>query len=135
MVSSPEKPQNHPIYSVETDISSSIFYNDFSLREEKQEIVDDEKKLEEDQQGFDEGLWNMSLDGAMSKEGAGSGVWIISLDGISTLHYFKLAFECTNTEEEYGAHMSGLKLLIEEKDKRIIVQGDLELIIKQVQGT
>jgi len=28
MVSSEDKPQNHPIYSVATEIDSSIFYND-----------------------------------------------------------------------------------------------------------
>ncbi len=43
MVSSSKRPQNHPIYSVETDMGPSIFYNDFSLIEEKQEVVEEEK--------------------------------------------------------------------------------------------
>ena len=43
----------------------------------------------------------MSFDGAVRKEGASGRVWIISPKGVSTLHAFKLDFECTNNEEEY----------------------------------
>ena len=30
MISNPECPKKHPIYSVETDLGSTIFYNDLS---------------------------------------------------------------------------------------------------------
>ena len=80
-----------------------------------------------------DGLWIMSFDGAVSREGAGAGVWVISPKGNSTFHALKLQFECTNNEAEYEALMTGLRLLIQKKAKRITVQGDSELIIKQVQ--
>ena len=35
MISNPDKPQNHPIYSVETDLGTSVFYNDLCLEEEE----------------------------------------------------------------------------------------------------
>jgi len=34
MVSSPDRPNNHPIYDVDTDIVASIFYNDLCFEEE-----------------------------------------------------------------------------------------------------
>jgi hypothetical protein len=34
MVSSKDKPNNHPIYSIDTDIGSTIFYNDLCLEED-----------------------------------------------------------------------------------------------------
>ena len=52
---------------------------------------------------MDDGLWNMSFDGVVSREGAGVVVWMISPKGVSTLHAFKLDFECTNNEVEYEA--------------------------------
>jgi hypothetical protein len=33
IVSSKTQPQNHPIYIIDTEVGSSIFYNDFSFRE------------------------------------------------------------------------------------------------------
>ena len=34
VVSSQERPENHPIYEVDTDLGSSIFYNDFHIEED-----------------------------------------------------------------------------------------------------
>ena len=77
-----------------------------------------------------DGLWNMSFDSAVSREGIGARVWVISPKGNSTLHAFKLNFDCTNNEVEYEALMLGLKLLIQKKEKMITIQGDSELVIK-----
>jgi hypothetical protein len=81
MVSSKTQPNNHPIYSVDTEIDSSIFYNDLSFeREEPTTVMTVEDKAvcraEEcaDQRNCAENkMWNMSFDGAVSKEGVG--VW------------------------------------------------------------
>jgi hypothetical protein len=43
MVNSKEKPNNHPIFSVETDIGSSIFYNDLCLEEDDQIVSKDQQ--------------------------------------------------------------------------------------------
>jgi hypothetical protein len=85
MVSSKDKPNNHPIYSIDTDIGSTIFYNDLCLDEDDQndpkyqqaESISEQKKNE------DEGLWNMDFDGAVSEEGAWASVllflWMLIL--------------------------------------------------------
>ena len=37
MVSSKDNPKNHPIYSIDTELGSSIFYNDSHFEEETRE--------------------------------------------------------------------------------------------------
>ena len=78
MVSNPNRPNNHPIYVVDTDIGASIFYNDLCFEEKgKNEPEILEKKGERLQEELildqtcdeDDGLWNMDLDGDVSKEG------------------------------------------------------------------
>jgi hypothetical protein len=39
MVSSKMKKNNHPIYFVDTEIDSSIFYNDLSFEEEESTVI------------------------------------------------------------------------------------------------
>jgi hypothetical protein len=43
MVSSKDKPNNHPIYSIDTDIGSTIFYNDLCLEEDDQNVSKDQQ--------------------------------------------------------------------------------------------
>jgi hypothetical protein len=70
MVGSKDKPKKHPIYFVDIDIGSTIFYNDLCLEEDDQsdpkhqkaEWISYQKNDEED------GLWNMDFDGVVSKE-------------------------------------------------------------------
>ena len=37
MVSNKDKPENHPIYAIDTELGSSIFYNDSSFEGERQD--------------------------------------------------------------------------------------------------
>jgi hypothetical protein len=82
MVSRKTQPNNHPIYSVDTEVGSSIFYNNLSFEEGKPTIVMHVKDKTEhrtkeivDQQNNTTGeMWNMSFDGAASREGVGAGV-------------------------------------------------------------
>jgi ribonuclease HI len=137
MVSSKDKPNNHPIYSIEIGIGSSIFYNDLCLEENDQIVSKDRKKesVLEQKNKEDEGVWNMDFDGEFSKEGARAGVWIISPDTSSKLCSYKLAFDCTNNMDEYEALISGLVVLKDLKAKKISMHGDFELIINQIKGT
>jgi ribonuclease HI len=79
-------------------------------------------------------MWNMSFDGAVSREGAGAGVWINPPNWSTKLCSYKLAFDCTNNMVEYEALVLGLKTLKEMGARRIVVHGDSELIINQVKG-
>ena len=80
------------------------------------------------------GWWCMDFNGAASKEGAGAGILIKPPMGEPKLFSYKLHFKCTNNAAEYEALVLGLKVLNNLQVQRIHIQGDLELIIKQVQG-
>lgn len=71
MVSNVERPNNHPLYSLDTEMGSTIFFNEgmeerFSLQNSS--FMASQRHLE--------GLWNVSFDGAICKEGVGAGVWV-----------------------------------------------------------
>ena len=76
----------------------------------------------------------MSFDGAVIKEGAGASVLIKPPIGEHKMFSYKLHFKCTNNMVEYEALVLGLKVLKDLQIQRINIQGDSELIIKQVQG-
>jgi hypothetical protein len=84
MVNDKAQPNNHPIYSLENDIDSSILFNNFSFEDKVPDIdmtVKDKsdqqtKKVSEQQDSVENEMWNMSFDGVVSREGAGVGVWI-----------------------------------------------------------
>ena len=76
----------------------------------------------------------MSFDGAVDKEGARAGVFINPPIGEPKLFSYKLHFKCTNNMAEYEALVLGLKVLKGLQVQQINIQGDSELIIKQVQG-
>jgi hypothetical protein len=84
MVSSKAQPNNHHIYSIDTEVGSSIFYNNLSFEEGKPTIVMDvkdktkhrTKEIIDQQNNAEDEMWNMIFDGASSREGVGAGVWI-----------------------------------------------------------
>ena len=79
-------------------------------------------------------MWNMSFDGAASREGVGDGVWIKPPNIGTKLYSYKLSFDCTNNVAEYEALILGLKTLKELGARIIVVHGDSELVINQVNG-
>ena len=75
----------------------------------------------------------MNVDGSCTKKNAGAGVWLCNTENNHTeSHAFKLDFKCTNNIAEYEALILGLHLLKELGAKKIIVQGDSELVTKQL---
>ena len=79
-------------------------------------------------------MWNMSFDGASSREGVGFGVWINPPKIGTKLCSYKISFDCTNNMSKYEALILGLKTLKELGAKRIAIHGDFELVINQVKG-
>jgi len=75
MVSSSERPQNYPIYSMHSDLDSFILYN---LDNGKDEITTLEEKHEEPNSDniFHESRWHLDFDGSVNRLGASTGVWI-----------------------------------------------------------
>ena len=150
MISNRENPENHPIYSVDIDMGSSMLFN---------EVVPQKDELEPEDSGSSEldyqsaktdldnrshnapsreepsdGWWHMSFDEAARKEGAGVGVLIKPPIGEPKLFSYKLHFKCTNNVAKYEALVLGLKALKNLQIQRMNIQGDSKLIIKQVQG-
>ena len=49
-------------------------------------------------------------------------------------HAFRLNFKCTNNMAEYEAIILGLQIIRNLEGKIILIMGDSELIIKQING-
>ena len=141
VVSSQDKPEVHHIYAVDTDLGSSIFFNDAvphdveKTLQEKFEENNEKEVLEQDAleaKQKKEGQWIMYFDGSVAKVGAGAGVYIISpIHDFKALSY-KLLFECTNNVAEYEALLLGLHALKYLGAQRVRILGDSELVINQV---
>lgn len=134
MVSSLERPQNYPIYSMNSDLDSSILYN--SDNDKDKIIVVEEKHKEIDSENIThESLWHLDFDGSVNRLGERAKVWIYNLENDhSKGHAFKLDFKCTDNMAEYEALVLGLQIVRKIGAKRVSIMGDSELIIKQVKG-
>ena len=82
-----------------------------------------------------DGWWQMSFDGVASKRGVGEGISIRPPIGEPKLLSYKLDFKCTNNVAEYEALILGFKALKDLQAQRVDIQGDSELVIRQVQGS
>ena len=128
------------VYVVDTDLGSSIFFNDISpcnskivvpskCKKDKKQTSEQEA-LERKQKG--EGLWKLYFDGSVAKIGVGVGVYIISPIKDTKSYSYKLVFECTNNVAEYEALLLGLHALKDLGAKRVQIFGDSELVVNQV---
>jgi ribonuclease HI len=138
MVSNKTHPNNHPIYAIDTEVGSSIFYNDLSFEEEEPTTITTDEKTTwetiEKTESAENGVWNMSFDGAVNREGSGAGVWVSPPEESTNMRSYKLAFECTNNMAEYEALILVLQVLKELGTHKIAVREDSEMIINQVKG-
>ena len=124
MVSSAEKPQNFPIYSMHSNMDSFILYNS---DHEKKEIIAKELKYKtaDSENNFHESLWHLDFDGSVNRLGAGAGVWTHNMENNhSEGHAFRLNFKCTNNMAEYEALILGLQMVRKLGAKRVSILGD-----------
>ena len=138
VVSSQDKPEVHHIYAVDTDLGSSILFNDTvpceleATLQENYEEIKKEEMMEQDAleaKQRREGLCTMYFDGSATKIGARAGVYIISpIRDFKDLSY-KLTFECKNNVAGYEALLLGLHALKDLGAQKIRVLGDSELVI------
>ena len=108
MINNKECPENHPIYVVDTEMGSTIFFNSFEppkspfvMMKEKgdnREIKEEpEISIEQRAQWF-----TMHYDRACSKEGVGVGITIFAPYFIErTIFSYKFYFNCTNNIAKY----------------------------------
>jgi hypothetical protein len=102
MVSSKMQPNNHPIYSIDMEVGSSIFYNDLSFEEEEsttimtvnEETVQKVPECADSEEHMENRIWNMHFNDAVNKEGVGADVWVSPL---------KWAQSCAHTSSHSNA--------------------------------
>ncbi|XP_070024959.1 uncharacterized protein [Nicotiana sylvestris] len=78
--------------------------------------------------------WRMFFDGAANFKGVGIGVVLVSETGQHHHVSTKFRFPCTNNMEEYEACIMGHNLAIDMNIQELLVIGDLDLLVHQVQG-
>jgi len=82
-----------------------------------------------------EPLWNMAFNGSCGKTRSGVRMWLYNLTtNQAQSYYYKIIFLCTNNIAEYEALLLGLKFLKKKRAKRIFIQEDSKLIIRQIKG-
>jgi hypothetical protein len=127
IISGEENPANHHVFSLDTDLGSSILKLIDAL-ETPLEIRKKYATLSEEP-SLTNFVWKMFFDGASSKEGVGVGVLIVSPTQETISLPYKLEFETTNNVAEYEALVLGLRATKDMGIKKLSVFGDAELIV------
>ncbi|XP_070017180.1 uncharacterized protein [Nicotiana sylvestris] len=78
--------------------------------------------------------WKLFFDGAANMKGVGIGVVLISETGQHYHVIAQLQFHCTNNITEYEACILGLRLAVDMGIQEILVLGDSDLLVHQIQG-
>ena len=124
MVSSAEKPQNYPIYSMHYDMDSFILCNSENDKD-KITFVEEKHKEIDSENITHESMWHLYFDGSANILRVGAGVWIYNLENDhSEGHAFRLNFKCTNNMAKYEALVLGLQIVRKLGSKRVSVMGD-----------
>ncbi|XP_070014996.1 uncharacterized protein [Nicotiana sylvestris] len=78
--------------------------------------------------------WRMFLDGAANFKRVGIGAVLVSETGQHYPVSAKLRFPCTNNMEKYEVCIMGLNMAIDMNIQELLVIGDSDLLVHQVQG-
>ncbi|XP_030923022.1 uncharacterized protein LOC115949897 [Quercus lobata] len=78
--------------------------------------------------------WVVHVDGSSTKYAGGIGVILQSPEGDKLRHKVHLQYQATNNEVEYEALLKGLELAKSVEAKSILVLGDFQLVMGQVNG-
>ncbi|KAM1110407.1 hypothetical protein ACFX19_009806 [Malus domestica] len=82
-----------------------------------------------------ENYWTMYFDGSSTSSSAGAGIVIQSPHNDRWYFSLRLDFDCTNNQAEYEALVIGLGLLLDLHATRVLVLGNSELVINQINGS
>jgi ribonuclease HI len=132
IISDEANPMNHPIFSLDTDLGSSLL----QLTDAPEPPLEIKKwpiTFCENSPPITS-VWKMFFDGASSKEGVGAGVVLVSPTQETIALSYKLEFEATNNVAEYEALVLGLRAAKDMGIEEISVFGDAELIVHQVRN-
>jgi ribonuclease HI len=77
--------------------------------------------------------WEMYFDGSYTLKGVGAGVVLIPPEGDILKYVIQIEFPATNNTAEYDGLVTGLRLSKELGIRWLLIQGDSQLVAKQVQ--
>ncbi|XP_058082367.1 uncharacterized protein LOC131230460 [Magnolia sinica] len=80
------------------------------------------------------GEWTLFFDGAVNSKGSRVGAILYSPDDVPIPISKRLAFQCTNNVTEYEACIAGLREANILNIKKLLVFGDSQFIINQING-
>ena len=75
------------------------------------------------------------MDGSSTQHAGGIGVVLQSPEGDKFMYKIRLQYQATNNEVEYEALLKGLELAKSIEAESILILGDLQLVMGQVNGT
>ncbi|XP_070008894.1 uncharacterized protein [Nicotiana sylvestris] len=78
--------------------------------------------------------WKLFVDGAANMNSIGIGVVLISETGHHYPVTAQLHFYCTNNMADYEACILGLRLAVDMGVQEVLVLGDSDLLVHQIQG-
>ncbi|XP_070002776.1 uncharacterized protein [Nicotiana sylvestris] len=78
--------------------------------------------------------WKLFFDGAANMKGVGIGAILISEIGHHYPITVQLRFYCTNNMAEYKVRILGLRLVMDMGVQEVLVLGDSDLLVHQIQG-
>ncbi|GAA0183783.1 hypothetical protein LIER_31136 [Lithospermum erythrorhizon] len=78
--------------------------------------------------------WILYVGGARNNKGVGAVIMIQGPDKLKMEYALRFSFEATNNEAEYEAMIAGLMLVKHLGMKRVIVRGDSNLVMDQING-
>ena len=79
--------------------------------------------------------WVIHVDGSSTQHAGGIGVVLQSPEGDKLKYKLRLQYQPTNNEVEYEALLKGLELAKSVKVRSILILGDSQLVMGQVNGT
>jgi ribonuclease HI len=133
IISDEANPTNHPIFSLDTDLGSSLL----QLTNAPKPLL----KLRQQPTTSHEisppvtSVWKIFFDGASSREGTSAAFFFVSPAQETVSLSYKLEFETTNNVAEYEALVLGLRATKEMGIQEVAVFRDEELIVQQIINT
>jgi hypothetical protein len=130
IISDEANPTNHPIFSLDTDLGSSLQQLTHAPKPPLK-LINQPTTPHEFSSPISP-IWKMFFDGASSREGASAGLFFVSPAQETVSLSYRLEFESTDNVPEYEDLVLGLRVAKEMVIQEVVVFGDAELVVQQI---